>query len=88
LLGTNIPWSEALRKKAAQHHIVLIGNTPCIEGLFLALLGHAVPANSTDCKKALAKQLPFDLLLQSDYAKWCTPELLQQGQERLPDLKE
>lgn len=75
-LDTDIPWTAALKKEAKQSKIELIGNTPCIEGLFLKMLGKPVPAVSASCKKQLSIALSYDVLKPSEYEQWCSLELL------------
>ena len=54
LLDTDREWTQTLKNKAAKKHIELIGNSPCLEGLFLCILD---PKNnysnhpSNECKK-------------------------------------
>lgn len=75
-LDTDIPWTDALKKQAKQSEIELIGNTPCIEGLFLKMLGRPVPELSAHCKKQLSITLSYDLLAADEYEQWCSTELL------------
>lgn len=87
LMDTDIPWTAQLRKQAREHGIELLGCSPCIEGLFLQMLGNKAPASSTACKKELAKYLTIALTEPADYAQWCTPALLRQRQE-VDELRE
>ena len=75
-LDTDIPWTDALKKQAKQSKIELIGNTPCIEGLFLKMLGKPVPTLSAHCKKQLSVTLSYGLLAADEYEQWCSTELL------------
>lgn len=76
-LDTDIPWTDALKKQAKQSEIELIGNTPCIEGLFLRMLGEPAPDVSANCKKKLSIALSYDLLKVDEYAQWCSLDLLE-----------
>lgn len=75
-LDTDIPWTDALKKQAEQSKIELIGNTPCIEGLFLKMLDRPVPNVSAHCKKQLSIALSYDVLKADEYEQWCSLELL------------
>lgn len=75
-LDTDIPWTDTLQKQAEKAYIELIGNTPCIEGMLLKLLGKRVPALSGDCKKQLSAAVNYNLLNAEEYEKWCTLEIL------------
>ena len=75
-LDTDIPWSKELKARAKEYKIELIGNTPCIEGMLLQLLGKRVPALSVDCKKQLSAALDYNPLNAGEYEQWCTLELL------------
>lgn len=49
-LDTDIPWTPALVRKARAARIELLGSTPCIEGLLLAILGKSASATSTNVR--------------------------------------
>lgn len=76
-MDTDIPWTKELLAQAKKSGIALIGNTPCIEGLFLLLLNKPVPRLSADCKTKIKQALKKkNLLMPDDYEGWCTAELL------------
>lgn len=77
VLDTDISWTPALKKEARSHDIALVGNTPCIEALFLNLLDRAAPSDTQDCKKAIASVLNVNLLDKSSYMDWCTKDKLE-----------
>lgn len=52
-LDTDVPWPVDVIKKAANNRYIMIGNSPCIEGLFLEILGKRTPDNTQECKLAL-----------------------------------
>lgn len=76
-MDTDIAWTKALLAQAEKLGIVLIGNTPCVEGLFLTLLNKSVPGLSADCKTKIKPLLKKNNLLNpDDYGNWCTESLL------------
>ena len=77
VLDTDIPWTETLKKEARDKNIQLIGNSPCIEALFLQLLNEPVPAQTEQCKAQVAALVTADLLDKRSYASWCTKEKLE-----------
>lgn len=52
LLDTDRPWSEALKNRAVEYNVRLIGSDPCIEGLFLRILAHRSGKWEQDCQSA------------------------------------
>ncbi len=87
VLDTDIPWSKAFKEKARKAGIELIGNSPCIEGTFLAMLGCQVPKQSALCKKLLAERVPYSLLNKSSYGRWCDQTMLQDAANHMTDLR-
>ncbi|GLR64377.1 RloB domain-containing protein [Marinospirillum insulare] len=77
VLDTDIEWTAALKKDAKKHGVLLVGNKPCIEALFLALLGHKSFSETARCKEALVGVISADLLNKDSYASWCTKEMLE-----------
>lgn len=58
LLDTDVEWSDVLQAKARNEDFELIGNTPCIEGLFLSILNPGVEhagRSSSACKREFEK---------------------------------
>lgn len=77
VLDTDIEWTAALKRDAKQNSVQLVGNEPCIEALFLALLGHKPPADTAGCKTAMASAVSVDLLNRDSYESWCSKEKLE-----------
>lgn len=50
LLDTDVPANAELISLAEARGIKFILSTPCLEGLFLKVLGKSVPGNCDDCK--------------------------------------
>lgn len=86
-LDTDIPWTNELLRQAKKHEIMLIGNTPCIEGLFLRLLNKLVPDRSEDCKTRIKKILNKNLLLADAYENWCLKDLLEKEKTNIQELE-
>lgn len=83
-LDTDIPWSQKLKKTAKSAKIELIGNSPCIEGRFLLLLGHVVPKTSDECKNHLKNRINHNLLRVEEYEHWCSLKTLENMAENDP----
>ncbi len=77
VLDTDIPWTATLKKEAQSNDVDLIGNTPCIEALFLNLLGESAPSDTLGCKKAITAIIKVDLLDKNSYTAWCTKEKIE-----------
>lgn len=78
VMDTDIPWTQELVTQAKQQGVVLIGNAPCVEGLFLELLNKPVPLLSPACKTKIKQVLKKKNLLDpEDYGSWCTKALLE-----------
>lgn len=86
VLDTDIPWTAKLTKEAKANQITLIGNTPCIEALFLSLLEQKAPLNTQKCKTAIANTLSADLLDKNSYESWCSEEKIEQLRMHNKDL--
>ncbi|MCL2829535.1 MAG: RloB domain-containing protein [Betaproteobacteria bacterium] len=88
LLDTDIPWTDQDKKLARREKIGLVGAAPCIEGLFLSILGKPVPDSPESCKAAIKKALPsFDPLERKSYAPYFSKAVLEEARNRIPDLK-
>lgn len=61
LLDTDLVWSDRLIKTAKKNKIVMVGSTPCLEGLLLRILGQSAPEQSALCKKNLQAHLKADM---------------------------
>lgn len=87
LLDTDLTWTPALKNKARKNSITLIGNSPCIEALFLRLHDRIPPDSSDDCKRQIELILGSKKLTQvSAYQDWCTREFLDQGAQHINEL--
>lgn len=77
VLDTDIEWTAAFKRDAKKHGVLLMGNEPCIEALFLALLGHKPPSDTLRCKEAVAVTINANLLNKDSYAAWCSKVKLE-----------
>ena len=73
-----LPQQWAVKSRAAKQ--IAVTSTPCIEALFLKLLGEPVPRESSDCKKAFSKYLSDNEKYNfRTYSKVFSEELLSQS---------
>lgn len=86
LLDTDLPWTTELLKRATDYRIELMGSDPCIEGLFLAILGKTVPANSSESKKRLQRLIGSDMTEKSHYSDHFPRPVIEAARKRLPSL--
>lgn len=87
LLDTDLPWTAELLQRANDANIDLVGATPCIEGLFLAMLGKPVPATSPECKRRLQKLTGADMTEKSHYQAHFPKTVIESAREHLPSLR-
>ena len=88
LLDTDLEMSAAVRRRARTKKVQIIGSTPCIEGLLLAILGEHVPATSTECKQRYGGVLPVRLVLLEDYSEHFPKNLLDGRRAEVYELDE
>jgi hypothetical protein len=89
LLDTDIPWKAEDERMAKRYAIRLIGSNPCVEGLFLSILGERVPEASSDCKKAIrGKYRGLDLTRKESYAELFDKGRLEAARGRIDALDE
>jgi len=86
LLDTDLEMSPMARRKAKSNEILVIGSTPCFEGLLLKILGEHVPSTSKQCKAQLGNKLPERLTRQEDYQSKFPKELLDARRDDVPEL--
>jgi len=88
LLDTDLEMSAAVRRRARTKKVQIIGSTPCVEGLLLAILGEHVPATSAECKQRYGGVLPARLMLLEDYSEHFPKNLLDGRRAEVPELGE
>ena len=88
LLDTDLEMSAAVRRRVRTKKVQIIGATPCVEGLLLAILGEHVPATSAECKQRYGGVLPARLMLLEDYSEHFPKILLDGRRAEVPELGE
>ena len=88
LLDTDLEMSAVVRRRARTKKVQIIGSTPCIEGLLLAILGEHVPETSEECKQRYGGVLPARLMLLEDYSEHFPKNLLDGQRAEVPELDE
>lgn len=86
LLDTDVAWSPAVQKEIRLAKICAIGTKPCIEGLYLAILGRKIPLTTQQCKEAASMHIAADLLDWHAYAPLFSKEILENVRGHLPEL--
>jgi hypothetical protein len=86
LLDTDIPWTDQLQKLARSRKIEMVGSTPCIEGLYLQILGRNPPDQSLECKKVIKQLLSCDLTDWENYEQHFPKDVLQAARGRIAEL--
>ena len=86
LLDTDLEMSATVRRRARTKRVQIIGSTPCIEGLLLAILGEHVPATTAECKQRYGGVLPARLMLLEDYSEHFPRNLLDGRRDDVPEL--
>ena len=85
-LDTDIPWTDKLQKNARKWKIDMVGSSPCLEGLLLAVLGHRVPEQSSDCKRLIQQTIRLDLTERKSYAVHFSLPVLVTARQTIPEL--
>lgn len=88
LLDTDLPWPDETRALAARKRIILLGCTPCIEGMLLSVLGRPVPDVPADCKRAFFAAVGRDGLRQDDYVGTFNRGVLEGAKGRISTLRQ
>ena len=88
LLDTDLEMSAAVRRRARTRKVKVIGSTPCIEGLLLAILGEHVPATSVECRQRYGGVLPARLMLLEDYSEHFPKNFLDGRRAEVHELDE
>lgn len=87
LLDTDLEMSPTVRRKATSNRILVIGSTPCLEGLLLKILDEHVPESSELCKEQLGGKLPERLTRQEDYQSKFPKALLDTRRNKVDELE-
>ncbi len=90
LVDTDVVWEESLKSKASRKGFELIGNRPCIEALFLAILAsqNHSSKSSKDCKKLFQANYSHssNAITESDCKKLFPKNILDQKRASIQQL--
>lgn len=86
LLDTDVAWPLAVCTKAKRNKITMLGSTPCIEGLFLDILGHPLPNSINECKPKIATMFNFRLTDERNYPRVFDKNKLDEARQRISTL--
>ncbi len=89
LLDTIPAWSEASISKAQEEGIRLIGNAPCLEALFLTILGTTGACEGIGagrCKSSFEEHCPGGNFNEDNCALIFTKAVLNEARKSIPQL--
>lgn len=87
LFDADLALKKSLRDKARRQQFTLVASSPCIEGLFLDILGKPVPATCHDCKQLFSQIIGIaDFKDAASYAPIFTKEILENRRTKIPVL--
>lgn len=90
LLDTDLMWPKDLIKDTERYGIIVIGSSPCLEGLFFKILGIKIPEPITDgkkCKQEFNKKFDIDLTDPCQYELIFSKEILDEASKDIIVLK-
>jgi len=74
VMDTDLPWPKELPRKAGKTPLKYIGETPCVEGVLLAILGESRPADTIRAKRRFHDQvMPENRKTSADAYASCFP---------------
>lgn len=88
LLDTDVPWPIAVCTKANKYKIAMLGATPCVEGLFLDILGIPIPHIIDQCKPKIASMFNFKLTDERNYLRVFDKNKLNEARHRVATLND
>jgi len=86
LLDTDLIWSDDLKKTAKDCGILMVGSTPCLEGLLLRVLKKPAPTNSKECKKLLQSYTKTDMTEWRHYEPHFSRDAFEEVRNLLGEL--
>jgi hypothetical protein len=86
MLDTDLVWVKKDIEAARKAGIVLVGSSPCLEGLLLQILGRPVPEASAHCKGAVGKIGAGDITDVSAYTDLWPKHVLEQARRTISKL--
>ena len=87
LLDTDTDWSDALKKQAKSHKVLLLKSEPCFEAMLLRLLGKTPELDSKNLKAQFAPFVNNEATNSKQYAKHFNPEKLEAMQHTEPTIE-
>lgn len=88
LLDTDIAWPPAVCTKAKKYKVTMLGASPCIEGLFLDILGIPIPRIIDQCKPKIASMFNFSLTDVGNYPRVFDRHKLDEARQRIRTLND
>ena len=87
LLDNDLEMSITARKRAKSKKIAIIKTTPCLEGLFLKILGKNVPGSSANCKAQVGIKPPTRKNARAYYQKNFPKQFLDERRNKVSELR-
>lgn len=88
LLDTDTDWSDALKKQAKSHKVLLLKSEPCFEAMLLRLLGKTPELDSKKLKAQFAPYVNNEATNSKQYAKYFNLEKLVAMQHTEPTIEQ
>ncbi|MCG5371159.1 RloB domain-containing protein [Providencia rettgeri] len=86
LLDTDLTWPAQKVREAESRKILLIGSTPCLEGLLLDILQQKKFDKSAECKNKVQKMLGDNLTDKKVYRQIFTEEVIFSAAKKIETL--
>jgi hypothetical protein len=86
LLDTDLIWSDGLKKTAKAYDILMVGSSPCLEGLLLRVLKKPAPLTSKECKKLLQSYTKTDMTDWRHYEPHFSKDVFEEVRNLLGEL--
>jgi hypothetical protein len=86
LLDTDLVWSDDLKKTAKECDILMVGSSPCLEGLLLGVLKKPTPITSRECKKLLQSHTKTDMTEWRHYESHFSRDIFEEARNFLGEL--
>ena len=88
LMDSDLKASSEMTKKAKSRKFKIILTKPCLEGLFLKILGRYVPDNSKECKVRISTVSQSSLTIPDNYAEFFPKNYLDGRRQKVAELNE
>ncbi len=87
LFDTDTDWTDALKKQAKKHKVLLLKSEPCFEAMLLRLLGKTPELDSKKLKAQFALYVNNEATNSKQYAKYFNLEKLLAMQHTEPTIE-